>query len=268
MSGRVAAVAATADARTIWVGAATGGLWCSTGGGVSWEAMFDDQPVSSIGAVALDPRNPDIVWVGTGEGNPRNSAGVGYGVYRSRDRGRTWSWLGLEDTERITRVVLDPRDPNVAYVAALGTSWGKNHERGVFKTADGGETWEHVLYVDDETGCADLVIDPNNPDKLLAAMWTHRRQPWNLTSGGAGSGIWVTHDGGANWDRRTTKDGLPKGELGRIGLAIAPSRPNVLYALVEAKRSALCRSDDGSHRVIVAEQAPRAAPLIASAEGQ
>lgn len=245
MSGRVAAIASGDGGRTIWVGAATGGLWRSTGGGVAWTPVFDDQPVSSIGAIAINPNNPDDVWVGTGEGNPRNSAGVGYGVFRTRDGGRTWSWLGLEKTERITRIILDERDPDVAWVSALGTSWGENHERGVFKTTDAGKTWNHVLFVDGKTGCADLERSPRNPDKLIASTWTHRRWPWHFESGGSGSGIWVSYDGGTSWDRQS--EGLPKGDLGRIGIGIAPSRPNVVYALVEAKRSGLYRSDDGGH---------------------
>ncbi|MAG56719.1 MAG: hypothetical protein CMJ83_10550 [Planctomycetes bacterium] len=245
MSGRVAAVDATPDGKVIWVGAATGGVWKSTGGGARWTPVFDDQPVSSIGAVAIDPHTPDVVWVGTGEGNPRNSAGVGNGVYRTRDAGRTWDHLGLIGTEKITRVVLHPRNPEVAYVAALGSSWGENRERGVYRTRDGGRTWKQVLFVDAKTGAADLVMDPRNPDRLVCAMWEHRRLPWHFHSGGPGSGIWATRDGGETWQRRTSEDGLPKGELGRIGLGVAASSPNVVYALVEAERSALHRSNDG-----------------------
>ncbi|HYH44390.1 MAG TPA: hypothetical protein VEG34_01800, partial [Thermoanaerobaculia bacterium] len=249
MSGRIAAIAASTSApgapATYYVGAATGGVWKSTDGGVSWKPVFDDQPVASIGAIEVHPQNPDAVWVGTGEGNPRNSASVGNGVYRSLDGGRTWKHAGLEKSERIHRIVLHPRNPEVAWVAALGQTWAENPERGVFKTVDGGRTWKRVLFVDEKTGAADLVIDPSNPDKLIAAMWDYRRWPWFFRSGGPGSGLYVSQDGGESWSRRTPEDGLPAGDLGRIGLAIAPSDPRVVYALVEADKNALLRSEDG-----------------------
>ncbi|HXO18533.1 MAG TPA: hypothetical protein VOA87_01270 [Thermoanaerobaculia bacterium] len=245
-SGRISAVEAAASApNVLYVGAASGGVWKSVDGGLTWEPIFDDQPVASIGAIAADPANPDVVWVGTGEGNPRNSASVGDGVYRSLDGGKTWTHVGLEASERIPVIVLDPRDPRVAYVAAMGREWGENPERGVFKTEDGGKSWKKVLYVDERTGAADLVMDPGNPNKLFAAMWDYRRWPWSFRSGGPGSGLFVTYDGGATWKRLTEDDGLPKGDLGRIGLAIAPSDPRRVYALVEAKQSALVRSEDG-----------------------
>ncbi|MFP5287978.1 MAG: WD40/YVTN/BNR-like repeat-containing protein, partial [Thermoanaerobaculia bacterium] len=246
MSGRIAAIESTAaNPELIYVGAATGGVWKSVDGGLSWEPVFDDQPVASIGAVALDPGNPDVVWVGTGEGNVRNSVSVGNGIYRSNDGGRTWRHLGLDKTERIHRVIVDPRDSRVVYAAALGQAWGENPERGVFKTTDGGRTWRRVLYVDERTGAADLVIDPGNPDKLFAAMWDYRRHPWSFRSGGPGSGLHVSYDGGETWRKLTEDDGLPKGILGRIGVAVAPSDPNIVYALVEAQPSALARSEDG-----------------------
>jgi photosystem II stability/assembly factor-like uncharacterized protein len=246
MSGRVTAVEGVASAPdTLYAGAAAGGVWKTVNGGLTWDPVFDDQPIASIGAIAVFQPNPDIVWVGTGEGNPRNSASIGNGVYRSGDGGHTWAHLGLDATERISRIVLDPTDPEVAYVAALGREWGENPERGVFKTTDGGRTWRKVLYVDERTGAADLAIDPANPRKLFAAMWQYRRWPWGFKSGGAGSGLYVSSDGGASWQRRTAEDGLPKGELGRIGLAIAPSAPEIVYALVEAKKSAILRSEDG-----------------------
>ncbi len=246
MSGRIAAVESTAaNPDLIYVGTATGGVWKSVNGGLTFDPVFDDQPVHAIGAVALDPRNPDVVWVGTGEGNPRNSVSIGEGLYKSLDGGRTWKRMGLEKTERIHRIALDPRDPDVAYVAAMGRLWGENPERGVFKTTDGGKTWKRVLHVDERTGAADLVMDPENPNKLFAAMWEHRRWPWSFRSGGPGSGLYVTHDGGESWRRLTEDDGLPAGELGRTGLAIAPSNPRIVYALVEAKQTALARSEDG-----------------------
>ncbi|MEM7481253.1 MAG: hypothetical protein AAF481_08775 [Acidobacteriota bacterium] len=246
MSGRVASVDATAGGETIFVGAATGGVWRSTDYGLTWEPVFDDQPVASIGAVALDPSAPERVWVGTGEGNPRNSTSVGGGIYRSDDGGETWALKGLEATERIHRVIVHPEDPDTVWVAALGRAWGENPERGVFKSTDGGETWEKVLYVDERTGAADLVIDPSNPRKLLAAMWDYRRWPWSFRSGGPGSGLYLSRDGGESWQRLTPEDGLPEGDLGRMGLAFAASNPNVAYALIESSGDlALYRSDDG-----------------------
>ncbi|HEX2643274.1 MAG TPA: hypothetical protein VHU81_09795, partial [Thermoanaerobaculia bacterium] len=246
MSGRIAAIESTPEnPDLIYVGAATGGIWKSTNGGVTWQPVFDDQPVASIGDIALDPHNSDVVWVGTGETNVRNSVSFGNGVYRSTDGGRTWKHLGLEKTERISRVIPDPGNPRVAYVAALGEAWGENPDRGVYKTEDGGKTWRRVLYVDERTGAADLVMDPGNPNKLFAAMWDYRRFPYYFRSGGPGSGLYVTTDGGESWRKATEEDGLPKGDLGRIGLAIAPSDPRIVYALVEAEKSALLRSEDG-----------------------
>ena len=249
MSGRVAAIdAVESNPDIVYVGAATGGVWKSTDGAFSFTPIFDDQPVAAIGAVAIFQPSPDIVWVGTGEGNPRNSMSVGNGIYRSSDGGRTWQHLGLEKTERIHRIITHPRDPNIVWVAALGQAWGQNADRGVFKTTDGGRTWTKVLYVNERTGAADLVIDPTNPNKLIAAMWEYRRWPWFFNSGGPGSGVHVTQDGGATWRRATEEDGMPKGHLGRIGLAIARSNPSVVYALVEAEKSALVRSEDGGRK--------------------
>ncbi|HEY4590801.1 MAG TPA: hypothetical protein VIJ61_00240, partial [Thermoanaerobaculia bacterium] len=246
MSGRVPAVAAVeSNPNVVYIGAAAGGVWKSTNGGLTWTPVFDDQALSSIGAIAVAPSNPDVVWVGTGEGNPRNSASVGDGVYRSLDGGRTWAHLGLEKTERITRIVVHPTDPDVAWVAALGQEWGESPERGVYKTADGGKTWSRVLYVDPRAGAAELVIDPRNPNKLFASLWQLRRWPYFFKSGGPGSGLFVTYDGGRTWKRYAEEDGLPKGDLGRIGIAISRSNPDVVYATVEAAKSAVIRSDDG-----------------------
>ncbi len=246
MSGRVADVEAVeSNPDILYAGAAAGGVWKSINGGLTWKPVFDDQPVASIGALAIDQSNPDVVWVGTGEANPRNSVSIGGGVYRTLDGGQTWKHLGLEETERIHQVVLHPNNPNVAWVAAMGRLWGENPERGVFKTVDGGKTWRKVLYVDERTGAADLIADPSNPNKLFAALWEYRRWPWFFRSGGPGSGLYVSHDGGETWKRYTEEDGLPKGDLGRIGLAISRSNPNIVYALVEAEKSALLRTDDG-----------------------
>ena len=246
MSGRVPAIAAVeSNPDVVYIGAASGGVWKSTNGGLTFTPVFDDQPVSSIGAIAVDQANPDVVWVGTGEGNPRNSASIGNGVYRSLDGGKTWAHLGLEKTERIYRIVLHPTNHDVAWVSALGEEWGENPERGVFKTEDGGKTWSKVLYVDERTGASDLVIDPRNPNKLFASMWQYRRWPWFFKSGGPGSGLYVTYDGGRTWKEITDADGLPKGDLGRIGIAVSRSNPDVVYATVEAAKSAVVRSDDG-----------------------
>jgi len=245
VSGRVAAVeAAVANPSIIYVGAAAGGVWKSIDAGTTWEPIFDDQPVASIGAIAVHPKSPDVVWVGTGEGNPRNSVSIGNGVYKSLDGGKTWSYLGLDGSERIPRIVLHPTDPRVAWVAAMGPAWGEGPVRGIFKTEDGGKSWRKVLYVDERTGAADLAADPGNPNHLYAAMWQFRRWPWAFRSGGPGSGLFESHDGGETWKRLTEDDGLPKGDLGRIALAFAPGDPRRVYALVEAKESALLRSDD------------------------
>ncbi|MCP3915386.1 MAG: hypothetical protein GY711_07510 [bacterium] len=264
MSGRVAAIDVVhANPNVIYVGAATGGLWKTTDGGLGWTPLFDDQPVASIGAVAIHQVSPEIVWVGSGEGNPRNSSSVGRGVWRTLDAGATWTRLGLENTEKITRVILHPSDPDVAWVAALGTTWGENEQRGVFKTTDGGASWDKVLYVDERTGCADLELDPVNPNKLVAAMWEHRRRPDFFHSGGPGSGLYLSRDGGATWTRKGADDGLPSGDLGRIGLAISRSNPDVVYALVEAEQSALVRSDDGgrSFRTVNSEASVASRPF-------
>ncbi len=246
MSGRVTAIDVHPQNKDIfYVGTASGGLWTSRNGGISFEPIFDRQKYLGIGAVAVSDANPSIVWAGTGEGNPRNSASYGGGIYKSPDGGKSWQHMGLEATRHIHRVIAHPTDPDVAYVGALGSMWGPNKERGVYRTTDGGKTWENVLFIDEGTGIADLVMDPTNPRKIIAATWTFDRDPDFFNSGGPGSGIWITHDGGDTWERRTAKDGLPMGDLGRIGLAIAASKPNVVYALVEAKVNGLYKSTDG-----------------------
>lgn len=249
MSGRVTAIDVVVDQPDIiYIGTASGGVWKSESGGIDWEPIFDDQPVLSIGAVAIQQDNPDVIWAGTGEGNPRNSLNGGYGLYKSLDAGKSWKLVGLEKTRNIHRIKIDPKNPNTIYVAAIGSPWGEHPERGVFKTTDGGKTWKNILFTNNKSGAADLVMDPNNPNKLIAAMWEHRRKPWTFKSGGEGSGLYITVDGGENWKKLTEDDGLPKGNLGRIGIAIAPSDPKRVYALIESEKNALYRSDDGGYK--------------------
>jgi photosystem II stability/assembly factor-like uncharacterized protein len=257
MSGRVSDVEVVlSDPSIIFVGSATGGVFRSRDGGVTWDPVFDDQPVLGIGSVAVFQPDPDLVWAGTGEGNPRNSAGVGDGIFRSRDGGDSWERVGLEGSERIHRVLTHPTDPDVVYAGVMGPAWSDGDVRGVYRTRDGGDTWERVLYVDEGTGVGEIVMDPSNPDKIFAAMWDFRREPWFFRSGGPGSGLWVTEDGGDTWEERTAAHGLPSGELGRMGIAVAASNPNVVYALVEAERSVLLRSDDGGRNFRTVNDSP------------
>ena len=249
MSGRVTAIDVVTDnPDMMYVGTASGGLWKSNSGGITWEPIFDEEVTASVGAVAIQQSNPSVLWVGTGEGNPRNSLNGGYGVYKSLDGGKTWKAMGLEKTRHIHRIKIDRTDPNTVYVGAIGSPWGEHAERGVYKTTDGGQSWEKILFVNNKTGVADMVMDPNNPNKLLVAMWEHKRDPWFFKSGGTGSGLYMTHDGGENWKKLSDEDGLPKGDLGRIGIAIAPGKTNVVYALVEAKKNALYKSEDGGFK--------------------
>ncbi|WP_299556159.1 hypothetical protein [Seonamhaeicola sp.] len=249
MSGRVTAIdVVNSNPDIIYAGTASGGLWKSTSGGIKWEPIFDREVTASIGAVAIQQSNPSVIWVGTGEGNPRNSLNGGYGLYKSLDGGKNWILMGLEKTRHIHRVVIDPTNPNTVYVAAIGSPWGAHPERGIYKTTDGGKTWNNVLFINTKTGAADLVMDPTNPNKLIAAMWEHKRDPWFFNSGGKGSGLHITHDGGQTWKKVTDEDGFPKGDLGRIGIAIAPNKPDIIYALVEAKKNALYKSEDGGFK--------------------
>jgi len=242
MSGRISALdVVDSDPRIIYAGAASGGVWKSKNGGVNFRPVFDDHN-QCIGAVAVDQAHPDTVWVGTGEVWVRNSVSVGDGLYRTYDGGDNWVRVGLENTERIGEIIVHPTDSQVVYVAALGHLWDANEERGLYRTSDGGTTWEKILYVDENTGCTDVAIDPRNPDIVYAAMWQFRRSPDFFTSGGPGSGLYKSTDGGRNWRQLT--EGLPGGELGRIALAVAPSQPDRIYAVVEAAESALYRSDD------------------------
>ena len=242
MSGRIAAIdAVPADPLTIYVGSASGGVWKSKDGGLQFEPIFDDHTMS-IGAIAVDPSNSDVVWVGTGETWTRNSVSVGNGVYKTADGGSSWEFVGLEDSERIARIAVNPMDGNTVYVCATGHLWDANEERGVFRTSDGGETWEKVLYVDENTGCSDISMDPHAPNILYAGMWEFRRWPYSFNSGGPGSGLYRSLDGGTTWQELA--NGLPEGEKGRVAVAVSPAQPNRVFALVEAENTALYRSDD------------------------
>lgn len=242
MSGRIAALDATADETpVIYVGTASGGVWKSKDGGVGFEPVFDDHN-QSIGAVKIDPNNASHVWVGTGESWVRNTVSVGDGIYLSTDGGDKWQHLGLEKTERIAAIEVSSQSGDTVFVCATGALWNDAEERGVYRTTNRGKTWEKVLYVNASTGCSDLVIDPNNSNILYAGMWQFRRYPDYFTSGGEGSGLYRSIDGGDSWQEMT--NGLPQDDKGRIALAIATSRSTTVYATVEAKETALYRSDD------------------------
>lgn len=248
MSGRITAIdAVDANPTIIYAGSASGGLWKSTSGGITWDPIFDDQKIHSIGAISIHQNNPDVIWVGTGEGNPRNSLTMGGGVYRSLDAGKTWQLMGLEKTKAIHRIIVHPNDPNTVFVGAIGSPWGEQEDRGVFKTTDGGKNWKKILYVDTKTGVGEMIMDPNNPNKIFVNMWQHRRYPDFFESGGPSSGLFLTLDGGENWKKLDDKNGIPKGDLGRMGLAISESNSNKVYALIESKKNALYVSEDGGN---------------------
>ena len=245
MSGRITAIDAVhSNPKILYVGAASGGVWKSENGGSAWNPVFDAQPTQNIGSLAIRQSNPNVVWVGTGEGNPRNSMNLGMGIFRSSDGGKTWQHLGLEATKTIHRICLDPIDSNTVYVGAMGDPFTPGTNRGLYKTTDGGKTWKQILFTNESSGVADLVMDPRNPKKLLAALYEHRRTPYSFTSGGPGSGLFLTTDGGDSWKKLGPAEGLPSGDLGRIGIAIAPSNSDRVYAKVEAAKNALYRSDD------------------------
>jgi photosystem II stability/assembly factor-like uncharacterized protein len=248
MSGRITAIDVDIKNNIIYAGAASGGLWKSASGGISWEPIFDKETTQSIGAIKVNPSNPAEIWVGSGEGNPRNSQNFGNGIYKSIDGGKTWKNMGLTNSKAIHRIIVHRDNPDVVIAGVIGSAFGANEERGVFKTTDGGKTWRKVLYINDLTGVGDITVDPSNPNKLIVAMWEYGRKPWTFNSGGKGSGIYISYDCGENWEKKTDKDGLPKGEIGRCGLAISPSKPNVVYALVEAKENGIYRSDDGGSK--------------------
>ena len=236
MGGRVSDLAVNeSNPAHFYVGTATGGVWKTTNHGQSWESVFDDQSTASIGAISLAPSNPNVVWVGTGEPQNRQSSPWGDGVFKSMDGGRSWEHMGLQETRHIGSVVIHPRDPDIVWIAAVGHLWGPNPERGVYKTVDGGRTWDRVLYIDENTGAIDLVVDPGDPNTLFAAMYQRRRTGFGFSADGSGSGIWRTVDGGATW--RELSEGLPAGDKGRIGLDVYRQDGNLVYALVESRGS-------------------------------
>ena len=250
MSGRIAALTAVDDGGrlTVYVGSASGGVWKSINGGTTFKPVFDKEGTQSIGAVAVDPGNAKNVWVGTGESWTRNSASIGDGIYKSTDSGENWKNVGLKDSERISRILVDPRDGNTVYACATGHLWDDSSERGVYKTTDGGQSWRKVLAgANLSTGCGMIVMSSQDPRTLYASTWDFRRQGWTFRSGGPGSGLFKSTDGGEHWSELTPAGGtgLPAKPYGRIAVAVAPSRPQVVYAMIESKKSGLFRSDDG-----------------------
>src|SRR5687767_14380632 len=245
--GRSVAVAGhPTDAMTFYFGACAGGVWKTTDGGTYWENVSDGFfNVAAVGAIAVAASDPNMVYAGTGESCIRGNVSHGDGVYRSTDGGRTWANVGLRDTRHIARVRVHPRDPDRVYVAALGHAWGPNKERGVFRSKDGGATWEQVLFKTEGAGAIDLSMDADNPRILYAAVWQAQRTPWGMSSGGPDSGLWKSTDGGDTWTDISHNPGLPRGVLGRIGMAVSPADGRRVYAVVEADDGALFRSDDG-----------------------
>jgi photosystem II stability/assembly factor-like uncharacterized protein len=243
MSGRITAIeGVNADSKTLYVGSAGGGVWKSTNAGASFKPIFDKYCMS-IGAIAVDQSNPSTVFVGTGESNMRNTVSVGDGLYKSVDAGDNWNKVGLDSTEHIAKILIDPKNPGNIYAAVPGPLWSDSKHRGVYKSTDGGDTWSKVFYINEKTGCADIALDPTNPNIVYATTWEFRRFPYAFNSGGKSSGMWKSVDGGKNWKELT--NGLPSKPFGRIALTLAPSAPQNMIAIVEAKETGLYISSDG-----------------------
>src|SRR5947199_5638508 len=257
MSGRISAIAGTKEPSgkiTLFVGAASGGVWKSDDGGTRYRPVFDEQSAQSIGAIAIDPSNAKNVWVGTGESWTRNSVSIGDGIYKSTDGGETWNHIGLEKSERIARIAISPKNSDTVFAAVPGALWSDSSDRGLYKTSDGGKTWKQVLKgANLSTGCTDVAIDPTNANTMFACLWDFRRKGWEYRSGGDGpdkpsaSGLFRSNDGGETWTEVTPEanKGFPKKPYGRLAIAIAPSNPKRVYCLVESPDSALFVSDDG-----------------------
>ena len=254
----IAVVGVPGDPRIYYAGAASGGIWKTEDGGLNWEPIFDDQPVHSIGSLAVAPSDSNIVWAGTGETFIRANVSIGNGIWKSTDGGTSWEHMGLEGTGRIGRVIIHPKNPDIVYSAALGHGYGPQEERGIYRTTDGGDTWEHVLFVDENTGASDLVMDPNNPRILFAGMWQIEINTWKRRSGGPGSGLFVSRDSGDTWTR-LEGNGLPKGPVGKVAACMTPSSSDRIYALIETsdgvpwegegtEKGELWRSDDGGRK--------------------
>jgi photosystem II stability/assembly factor-like uncharacterized protein len=245
-SGRITSFAVHPDdTRVIYAASASGGLWKTTNAGTEWRPIFEHQRTASMGVVALAPSNPDIVWVGTGEQNSIRSSSFGDGVYRSDDGGESWRHMGLEGSRHVGRILVHPRNPDIVYVAAMGSLWGPNSERGLYRTNDGGETWTRVLEISEYTGVVEVRMDPRNPDVLLAAAFQRERRQWSMLGGGPEGGLFRSEDGGESWSR--VEGGFPTGPVGRIGIAFCPSDPSVVYASAVAPDGGMFRSRDGGH---------------------
>lgn len=246
MSGRINDMEThPTNARIIYAGTAGGGVWKSNDAGTTFNPIFDDY-CQSIGAVTVDPNDPDnVIYVGTGETWTRNSVSIGDGLYKSTDGGTTWNKLGFDNSERIANIIVNPQNSNEVYVGVLGALWSDNEERGVYKSTDGGVTWNKMLYINEGTGCADLAMDPNNPNVLYASMWEFRRTGWSFNSGGENSALYKSIDGGTTWNK--IHSGFPSGNLGRLAIAVAPSDSNILYTVIEAEedtKKGIYRSND------------------------
>lgn len=250
--GRVARVVGVPGEPTFYAATASGGVWKSSDNGIAWQPIFDDQPISSIGSIAVAASDPNVVYVGSGEANIRGNVAAGNGIYKSTDAGKTWQHVWKQEGQ-IGTLTVHPRNPDIAFAAVLGHAFGPNPERGVYRTKDGGKTWQQVLKKDENTGASDVALDPSNPNIIFAGFWEARRFPWDLKSGGPGSGLYVSRDGGDTWthldgkekDDKPNGKGLPPGIWGKVGVAVAPSDSNIVYALIEAEKGGLFRSDDG-----------------------
>ncbi|MEO6444157.1 MAG: hypothetical protein ABIZ91_04405, partial [Gemmatimonadaceae bacterium] len=232
MSGRIVDIAVNeSNSYEFYAASATGGVWKTTDNGVTWEPLFEHEATHSVGSITVDQRNPSIVWVGTGEATNRQSSGWGDGVYKSTDAGKTWTNMGLRDSRHIARIVIDPGNSDVVYAAVPGHLWGPNKERGLYKSTDGGRTWQLILSRDEDTGAVDVAIDPSDPSIVYAALYQRRRAPFGFVGGGPGGGLYKSTDAGRNWKRITA--GLPAGEVGRIGISIYRKDPRIVYISLE-----------------------------------